>query len=145
MLHLLSLIVTFLVDMHCGQGSNLPPPPPPRGELSHNPHSFVQYPQMNGGYFGGLAPQFIPPGVWTPGHTPHHSGHDFGRSRSPRRSRHEDVAAVLAQMSRSDFKRVFNGLPADLRSVAFECFLTRRPGWVCASASMICAVNASGL
>ena len=100
---------------------------------------------MNGGYFGGLAPQFIPPGVWTPGHTPHHSGHDFGRSRSPRRSRHEDVAAVLAQMSRSDFKRVFNGLPADLRSVAFECFLTRRPGWVCASASMICAVNASGL
>ena len=28
---------------------------------------------------------------------------------------------MLAQMSRSDFKRVFNGLPADLRSVAFEC------------------------
>ena len=63
--------------------------------------------------------QMPPPGVWVPGHAVP-PAHDFARSRSPRRSSAADLTSIVSKMTPAEFRTLFNALPADLRSVAFD-------------------------
>ena len=106
--------------MHCGHGT-APPPPPPRAEFHQAAHPgfpLQQMNQMSGGYF---LPQhmMVPPGVWAPSHGMPATHRSHERSRSPRGS-HDEVASLLSRLPPAEFKKVFNDLPASLRSVAFD-------------------------